>query len=189
MPIEFQLKEAAALLSRTPATVRNLLADLPEAWLTASEGPKTFSAWDVVAHLLHGERTDWMPRLRIILEHGEGRPFEPFDRVAHRAESAGLTIGELLDAFAAARARNLAELEALGLDEAALARTGTHPELGRVTARELLATWVVHDLGHIRQIARVLARQYAGVVGPWREYLPVLRQPRDCAAGDAAPKG
>ena len=175
--MELQLEEVVDLLSRTPATVRGLLDGLPREWATGNEGGDTFSPWDVLAHLLHGERTDWIPRLRIILEQGESRPFTPFDRTAHRSESVGRSIDELLDAFAAERARNLEELNGMELDETDLTRTGTHPELGRVTARKLLAAWVVHDLGHVRQVARVLARQYAGAVGPWEEYLPVLRQP------------
>lgn len=174
MTIPFDAAEAMAVLRRTPDTLRPLLAGLPETWLHADEGDDTFSPWDVVAHLLHAERDDWMPRLRIILEHGETRAFEPFDRLAHRTASAGASIDELLDQFAAARRASLAELASLlagGLD---LDRAGRHPELGRVTARQLLATWVVHDLGHIRQVARVMAKQYGDAVGPWRAYLPVL---------------
>lgn len=129
----------------------------------------------MVAHLLHGERTDWLPRLRI-LELGETRPFDPFDRFAHRTESAGASIDELLDQFAEARKASLVELESLLADGLDLHRAGRHPELGRVTARQLLATWVVHDLGHIRQIARVMARQYCDEIGPWQDYLPVLSE-------------
>lgn len=176
MTIPFEPADAVAILRRTPGTLRALLSGLPARWLRASEGADTFSPWEVVAHLLHGERTDWMSRLRIILEHGEARPFEPFDRFAHRTASAGASLDELLDQFAEARYANLAELASLldgGLD---LDRAGVHPELGRVTARQLLATWAVHDLGHIRQIARVMANQYGDEVGPWRAYLPVLSE-------------
>lgn len=176
MTIPFDPAEAISVLRRTPATLRALLRGLPEDWLAADEGDDTFSPWEVVAHLLHGERTDWIPRLRIIREHGEARPFEPFDRFAHREESGSLSMAELLDEFEAARMWNLAELEQLLVDGVDLGRTGVHPELGRVTARQLLATWVVHDLGHIRQITRVMAKQYAGEVGPWRDYLPVLSE-------------
>lgn len=176
MTLPFDPVAAAAVLHRTPRTLRALLAGLPDSWLGADEGDGTFSPWDVVAHLLHGERDDWMPRLRIILELGETRPFERFDRFAHRTESAGASIDELLDQFAAARQASLAELDSLLADGLDLGRTGVHPDLGRVTAGQLLATWVVHDLGHIRQIARVMAKQYGGDVGPWREYLPVLSE-------------
>lgn len=178
MTIPFDPADAMAVLRRTPDTLRALLSGLPESWLHADEGGDTFSPWDVVAHLLHGERTDWMPRLRIILEHGEARPFEPFDRFAHRTASIGASIDELLEKFEEARQASLAELASLldgGLDSG-LDRAGRHPELGRVTARQLLATWAVHDLGHVRQIARVLAKQYGGEVGPWRAYLPVLSE-------------
>lgn len=176
MTIPFDPADAVAILRRTPGTLRARLAGVSDRWLHADEGDDTFSPWEVVAHLLHGERTDWMPRLRTILEHGDTRPFEPFDRFAHRIASAGTSIDELLDQFGEEREASLAELASLldgGLD---LDRIGRHPELGRVTARQLLATWVVHDLGHIRQIARVMAKQYADEVGPWRDYLPVLSE-------------
>lgn len=174
MGIDFELAEAVAILRRTPRALAALLDGLPEPWLACDEGEETFSPWDVVAHLLHGERTDWMPRLRIILEHGEDRPFDPFGRRAHRIESAGMSMGALLREFEKERAQNLAELEALaghGLD---LELTGMHPELGVATVRQLLAAWVVHDLGHLRQIVRVMASQYGDEVGPWLPYLPVL---------------
>lgn len=176
MTIPFDPADAVAVLRRTPGALRALLTDLPDRWLHADEGADTFSPWEVVAHLLHGERKDWMPRVRVILEHGEAQPFEPFDRFAHRTESAGASIEKLLDQFASAREASLAELAPLlagGLD---LDRSGRHPELGRVTARQLLATWAVHDLGHIRQIARVMAKRYGDEVGPWRAYLPVLSE-------------
>lgn len=176
MTIPFEPADAVAVLRRTPVTLRALLFGLSEPWLHADEGDDTFSPWEVVAHLLHAERDDWMPRLRIIFEHGETRPFDPFDRFAHHTASAGASINELFDQFAEEREASLAELESLlagGLD---LDRAGRHPEFGRVTARQLLATWVVHDLGHVRQIARVMARQYGDEVGPWRDYLPVLSE-------------
>lgn len=176
MTLPFDPAAAAAVLRRTPGTLRALLIDLPGAWLEADEGDDTFSPWEVVAHLLHAEHDDWIPRLRIILKHGESKPFEPFDRFAHRTESSGASIDELLDQFEAARQASLAELDSLLAGGFDLGRTGMHPELGRVTAGQLLATWVVHDLGHIRQIARVMAKQYSGDVGPWRDYLPVLSE-------------
>ena len=169
--------EAVALLERTPATLAALLDGLPEAWLAASEGPETFTPRDVVGHLIHGEETDWMPRLRIILEHGESLPFAPFDRFAFRTASVGRTTSALLERFARLRAANLGALSAVPLDDRTLARTGTHPALGRVTLRQLLAAWVVHDLGHLKQVVRTMARQYREAVGPWREYLTILDRP------------
>jgi hypothetical protein len=170
----FAVDEAVAILSRTPAAIDAMLRGLPEAWLTAHEGGETWSPFDVVGHLIHGERTDWLSRARIILEHGESRPFEPFDRFAQFAESRGRTLASLLDEFAELRQQNLAALSGLALNEGDLARRGRHPALGVVTLRQLLATWVAHDLDHIMQIARVLARQYGEEVGPWRAYLRAI---------------
>ena len=170
----FRLDDALAILERTPATLRALLADLPEPWVTGNEGPATFSAYDNVGHLLHGERTDWIPRARIIRAQGADRRFTAFDRFAQFRESQGRTLGELLDDFERLRSENLATLRGWQLSDRELALVGEHPELGAVTLRELLAAWVVHDLGHIAQTARVVARQYRGEVGPWRAYLPVL---------------
>lgn len=166
--------EAADVLGRTPGVLRALLAGLPERLQRADEGEGTWSPFDVLGHLIHGERTDWIPRLRVILEHGESRAFEPFDRFAMLGANRGRTLAELLDEFEALRVANLVELgraRSAGLDPAAV---GRHPDFGRVTAGELLATWVVHDLGHIAQIARVTAKAFGGEVGPWRAYLPVL---------------
>lgn len=172
----FELDEACGLLARTPAALDALLRDAPEAWVGANEGAGTFSPFDVVGHLIHGERTDWMTRARVILEHGEARAFEPYDRFAQHEESRGLSLAVLLDTFAALRAENLAALRALRLTASDLARRGRHPALGTVTLGELLATWVVHDLAHLGQIARVMARRYADDVGPWRAYLRVVRE-------------
>lgn len=169
--------DALAVLERTPAALRGLLHGLPESWLLADEGRDTFSPRDVVGHLIHGEETDWVPRMRLILEHGEAVPFTPFDRFAFRTTLAGVPTGELLDRFEDLRRRNLEAVRAVDLDEATLARTGRHPGLGRVTLAQLLASWVVHDLGHLKQVARVMARQYREAVGPWREYLTVLDRP------------
>lgn len=169
--------EAIAVLERTPGALQAMLGGLPEAWLLANEGPDTFSPRDVVGHLIHGEETDWVPRARIILEHGESVPFTPFDRFAFRATSEGQTTGALLERFAALRRANLEEVRRLRLDEPALASTGTHPALGRVTLSQLLAAWVVHDLGHLKQVARTMAHQYREAVGPWREYLTILDRP------------
>lgn len=169
----FALVEARALLERTPRVLDAWLRGLPDAWLHADEGPGTWSAHVVVGHLCHGERTDWIPRARRILEHGEGLAFEPFDRFAQLAEPPRTT-AQLLDELARLRAQSLAELDALGLREADLSRRGRHPAFGPVTLGELLATWVVHDQGHVAQVARVLAKRYAADVGPWTAYLPVL---------------
>jgi hypothetical protein len=175
--VDLDFHDAVAVLERTPTALRGMLAGLPERWVLADEGPGTFSPRDVVGHLIHGEETDWIPRMRIILEHGESVPFTPFDRFAFRTASMGYTTDALLDRFAALRAESLDALRSLALDEAALARTGTHPGLGRVTLRQLFAAWVVHDLGHVKQVARAMARQYTTAVGPWREYLSILDRP------------
>jgi DinB superfamily len=170
----FVLGEAIEILSRTPATLDALLRGLPEAWIGANEGGETWSAFDVVGHLIHGEQTDWMPRAKIILEHGDARPFEKFDRLAQFKAPAPRTLGSLLDEFAALRRRNLDDLRALALTPADLDRPGRHPELGPVTLGQLLATWTAHDLDHVMQISRVLARQYSDAVGPWRAYLRII---------------
>lgn len=170
----FVMEEGVAILERTPAVVDAMLRGLPEGWLAAHEGGDTWSPFDIVGHLIHGERADWLPRARRLLEHGESRPFDKFDRFAQFAASEGRTLDSLLDEFAALRRESLAALAALKLTDADLDRKGRHPELGVVTLRHLLATWVAHDLDHITQIARVIARQYAGEVGPWRMYLRVI---------------
>lgn len=168
------MDEAIAILSRTPATLDALLRGLPEGWIVAHEGGETWSPYDVIGHLIHGERTDWVPRARIILEHGEARAFDRFDRLAQFAASKGRTLGSLLDEFATLRRDNIHALSSLGITAADLQRRGRHPELGVVTLGQLLATWVAHDLDHVVQISRVLARQYSDEVGPWRAYLRVI---------------
>jgi len=170
----FVIEEAAAILSRTPSTIDALLRGLPDGWIAANEGGDTWSPFDVVGHLIHGERTDWIPRAKIILEQGEARPFDRFDRLAQFSESAGRTLASLLDEFAALRSANLRELASLTLTDADLERRGRHPQLGVVTLRQLLATWLAHDLDHVMQISRVLARQYSDEVGPWRAYLRII---------------
>lgn len=172
--MHFELKRGLEILERTPATFRALLEGLPDDWTAGNEGPETFSAFDNVGHLIHGERTDWIPRAQIILAQGANRRFEPYDRFAQVRESAGKSLSQLLDEFAELRAANLATLRSWDLDDAQLALEGEHPSLGMVTLRQLLATWVVHDLGHLAQTSRVLAKQYREAVGPWRAYLPVL---------------
>jgi hypothetical protein len=170
----FALDEASAVLARTPATLDAMLRGLPDGWIHAHEGGETWSPFDVIGHLIHADQADWVPRARIILEHGEARPFEPFDRFAQFELSKGRTLDSLLDEFADRRRASLRELAALGITAADLARRGTHPGLGVVTLGQLLATWVAHDLDHIVQIARVMARQYSDAVGPWRAYLRVI---------------
>jgi DinB superfamily len=170
----FVLGEAIEILARTPATLDAMLRGLPAAWIGANEGGDTWSAFDVVGHLIHGEQTDWMPRAKIILEHGDARPFEKFDRLAQFKAPAPRTLGSLLDEFAALRRRNLDDLRALALTPADFDRPGRHPELGPVTLGQLLATWTAHDLDHVMQISRVLARQYSDAVGPWRAYLRII---------------
>lgn len=174
--MEFKLEEALAVLERTPQTVSALLAGLPENWLSGDEGPDSFSARDVVGHILHGEETDWLPRVEIILKEGASRPFTPFDRFAFREKYRNLSLQELLERFAEIRAANLARVKELSLSAADLEREGSHPELGPVSMRQLLATWTVHDLAHLRQIARVMAKQYREEVGPWAKYLRVLSE-------------
>lgn len=170
----FHLADGIAVLERTPAAFRALLAGLPNTWTATNEGPETFSPFDNVGHLIHGERSDWIPRARIILAQGANRHFEPYDRFAQVRESQGKSLTELLDEFARLRVENLATLRGWELSEREFALEGEHPELGRVTLRQLLATWVAHDLGHVAQTARVMAKQYREAVGPWRAYLPVL---------------
>jgi hypothetical protein len=169
----FSLDESVPVLARTPGVLRALLADLPEPWVTATEGEGTWSPYDVVGHLIHGERTDWIPRVEHILQHGESVPFPPFDRFAMFEASRGRTLAELLGTFAELRAASLDRLRSL-VSPADLGRRGKHPELGSVTLGQHLSTWVAHDLNHIGQIARVMARRYTTAVGPWREYLPLL---------------
>lgn len=170
----FDLNQGIAVLERTPRVLRELLGGLPEVWTHENEGPETWSPFDVVGHLIDGEETDWMVRARIILAQGESRRFEPFDRFRHLATNSETPLGELLDRFAELRARNLGDLKALNLGPEELQLAGEHPEFGAVTLEQLLATWVVHDLGHLAQISRVMAKQLRDAVGPWAAYLPVL---------------
>jgi len=171
------LAQAIAVLTRTPATLNALLRGLPDIWLRCNEGKDTWNAIDIMGHLIFGERTDWMPRVRIILENGEARPFDPFDRFAQLKETQDKSteIERLLDEFARLRRDNLAALRALDLQQEDLIRRGRHPALGVVTLSELLATWAVHDLTHLHQLSRVLAHQYHDAVGPWSAYLGVLQ--------------
>jgi hypothetical protein len=172
---QFDLKDTIALLSRTPAALDALLRGLPETWTRSDEGPGTWSAYDIVGHLIAGETTDWMPRVRIILDQGEARAFDPFDMLAHRKEDQFRPLEKLLDDFTHLRRTNLAALESLNLQPQDLALRGRHPELGVVTLQNLLATWAVHDLTHLHQLSRVMGHQYREEVGPWGAYLGVLQ--------------
>lgn len=170
--MRYKFEEAVPVLERTPKVLDAWLRGLPEGWTSQNEGGETWSPYDVVGHLIHGERADWIPRVRRILESGESVPFDKFDREAQFRESKGKTLEQLLDQFAELRANNLRELRGLKLD---LAAKGTHQALGTVTMEQLLGTWVVHDLTHLSQISRVMAHQYREAVGPWKEYLGVLK--------------
>ena len=174
--VNFQLRDAIPVLERTPATFRALLTGVPDSWIATNEGPDTFSPFDNLGHLIHGERVDWIPRARIILAQAANRRFSPYDRFAQVRESQGKSAAMLLDEFAQLRAENLAALRGWELSERELALEGEHPELGFVTLRQLLSAWVVHDLGHLAQTARVMAKRYREAVGPWRAYLPVLNR-------------
>ena len=173
--MEHNLPHTISLLSRTPAALDALLRDLPEMWTIRNEGENTWSAFDVLGHLIHGELTDWMPRARMVLQFGESQTFESFDRRAQERDSAGKTVDQLLDEFAHLRAKNLDELRALNLRREDLEMSGRHPALGVVTLSQLLATWAVHDLTHLHQISRVMAHQYREAAGPWKKYLGVLQ--------------
>lgn len=173
--MEFDLVHARSVLARTPELLDRWLRDLPDSLTRQNEGPDTWSAFDVVGHLVHGEKTDWIPRARMILEQGASEAFPPFDRFAQLEASADESLSARLDEFSALRARNLKTLDGFRLTPRELALVGRHPELGIVTLKQLLATWAVHDLSHMGQIARVLAKTHATEVGPWAEYLPILR--------------
>jgi hypothetical protein len=174
--VEFDLRVAIPVLERTPATLRTLLEGLPSAWTDANEGPDTWSPFDIVGHLIQGERTDWIPRARMIIEEGRSRTFEPFDRFAQFRDSEGKSLVELLDEFERLRAQSLATLKGWRLTDAQLSLEGEHPAFGAVTLRQLLATWTAHDVGHLAQISRVMAKQYRDAVGPWRAYLPIMER-------------
>lgn len=164
-----------SLLTRTPPTLDALLRNLPESWTHRNEGDATWTVFDVVGHLIHGEKTDWIPRTKIILDHGESRPFDKFDRTAMMRESEGKTLPQLLDEFAAARDQSLRALRALNIQPGDLEKRGAHPALGVVTLGNLLATWTAHDLTHLHQITRIMAHQVRGDVGPWTKFLGVMQ--------------
>lgn len=172
----FKINEARQVLAATPAVLRAMLGDHADSWVRNNYGEKTFSPFDVVGHLIHGEQTDWIPRARMILEHGEDKTFEPFDRYAMYEASKGQSIGDLLTTFEKLRAESIRALDDMNLTPEKLALRGRHPELGRVTLGQLLATWVAHDLNHISQICKAMAYQYREAVGPWAAYLSVLKR-------------
>ncbi len=170
----YQQHDVVNILQRTPALLKTLLQNLSAEWIMSNEGPDTFSPYDVVGHLIHGEKTDWVVRAKIILEHGINQPFDPYDRFAQYEASKGKTIEQLLDEFETIRQQNVEWLQKLPLTEEDLDRKGLHPVLGEVTLRNLLATWVVHDLTHLAQITRVMAKQYKEEMGPWPEFFRIL---------------
>ncbi len=172
--MNYDFDSAKSLLARTPSTLDSWLRALPEEWLRLNEGDLTWSAYDILGHFIHGEKTDWVPRARIILTRAESVGFPPFDRFAQFAEGSDASMTERLDEFARLRQANLETLDALRITPEQMAWTGVHPEFGQVTLRQLLATWIVHDQSHLGQIARVLAKGYASEVGPWRAYIPIL---------------
>ena len=173
--MEQPLRQTIALLARTPATLDAFLRELPDSLTRQNEGGDTWSAYDIVGHLVYAERTDWMPRVKMILEFGETRAFEKFDRLGQVRESQGKSLGQLLDEFARVRTENLSDLRALNLQKEDLNRRGLHPSLGVVTLSQLLATWAAHDLTHLHQLSRIMAHQYREAVGPWSAYLGVLQ--------------
>lgn len=172
--MKYSINEAAQVLEKTPLVLRSLLTGLSDGWTLSNEGPDTFSPYDVLGHLIHGEKTDWVTRAKIILASGISKPFTPWDRFAQYEESKGKTLDQLLDEFAAVRKENMQWFSSLNLTETDLDRTGMHPTLGEITLRNLLSTWVVHDLTHIAQITRVMAKQYKEEMGPWPEFFRIL---------------
>ena len=173
--MKFETNKAIEILERTPQVLNNLLRGASDDWIMNNEGPDTFSPYDVVGHLIHGEKTDWVVRAKIILEQGVKKPFDPYDRFAQYEESKGKSLEQLLDEFTIIRKENVAWLQSIQPTEIDLERKGIHPVLGEVTLRHLLSTWVVHDLTHIAQITRVMAKQYTGEMGPWPQFFRILQ--------------
>ncbi len=172
--MQFDINQSITILKRTPEVLKVLLSGLIKDWTDKNEGPETFSPFDVVGHLIHGEKTDWRVRATMILEHGTAKAFEPYDRFAQFRLSEGRTMDELLKEFASLRSENIRWLESLHLSDADLDKKGVHPELGEVSLRQLLSTWVVHDLTHIAQVTRVMAKQYRYEIGPWIGYFRIM---------------
>jgi hypothetical protein len=172
--MEFDLTQTTNILSRTPAVLKALLKDAPPELVTSNEGPDTWSPFDIIGHLIHGEATDWIPRARMILNYGESRAFEPFNRFAQNENSKGKSTLELLEEFETLRRQSLSALQEMHITADQLSLLGMHPSLGSVTLKQLLSTWVAHDLSHIAQSVRVMCKQYSDAVGPWKEFLPIL---------------
>jgi hypothetical protein len=172
--MQFDLPKSIEILSRTPSVLEALLNGISKEWILNNEGPETWSPFDVVGHLIHGEKTDWIPRMELILSHKSNKTFEPFDRFAQFEQSKGKSLAQLLHEFKDRRLKNIAILQSKNITSADLLKTGNHPAFGAVTLEQLLSTWVAHDLGHVAQISRVMAKQYKEAVGPWRQFLPVL---------------
>ncbi len=172
--MKYDLKKSYEILERTPAVLQSLLAGLSDDWIMPNEGPETFSPYDVVGHLIHGEKTDWVPRAKMILEFGNTKIFERYDRFAQYEESKEKSLQQLLEEFEVIRRENMNWIKSLNLTENDLGRRGMHPVLGEVTLRNLLATWVAHDLTHLAQVTRVMAKQYKEEMGPWPEFFRIL---------------
>jgi uncharacterized damage-inducible protein DinB len=173
--MKYSIDKSIEILERTPAVLTGLLSGIDDDWTMNNEGPETFSPYDVLGHLIHGEKTDWTERAKLVLEFGNSKPFVPWNRFAQFEESKGKTLQQLLEEFTRVRKDNLQWFKSLGLSEADLDKTGIHPVLGEVTLRNLLATWVVHDLTHIAQVTRVMAKQYKDEIGPWTEFFRILQ--------------
>ncbi|MBV1923416.1 MAG: DinB family protein [Flavobacteriaceae bacterium] len=174
--MEFKLNEAIEVLERTPTILYSYLYNISEEWLYNNEGGDSWSPFDIIGHLIHGEKTDWIPRTKIILSNSDDKSFIPFDRFAQFENSKGKSINELLKEFLSIRVHNLKVLKSLEITPEKLKLTGIHPEFGSITLEQLLATWVVHDLGHIAQVSRVLAHQYKDEIGPWKAYIPIVNK-------------
>ena len=172
--MNFKLSDAIQILSRTPMVIKELLLGLPDEWILSNEGTNTWSPFDILGHLIHGEKTDWIPRARIILGNQENKTFIPFDRFAQFEESKGKSVDELIDEFTILRKENIITLKQMNLQPEHLGQIGIHPDFGKVTLRQLLATWVVHDLSHINQMTRVMAKNYQVEAGPWTRYISIL---------------
>ena len=172
--MKFETNKSIQILEKTPSVLQALLENMDEEWVMNNEGPETFSPYDIVGHLIHGEKTDWVPRAKIILDHGLSKPFEPYDRFAQYEESKGKTIAQLLEEFELLRKQNIQWLQSLNLTKEDFEKKGMHPSLGEVSLKNLLSTWVVHDLTHIAQITRVMAKQYKEEMGPWPQFFRIL---------------
>ena len=172
----FDINEAIQILEKTPKILNAFLSDLPDSWIISNEGNESWSPFDILGHLIHGEKTDWITRAKITLNNRTEEPFPPFDRFAQFVDSKGKTVSTLLSEFENLRNKNIQILKEMNITQADYIKTGIHPNFGKVTLKQLLSTWVVHDLSHIRQIARVMAKQYAEEIGPWGKYLPVVNE-------------